>query len=98
MRHELRLPLDDRLMLVKVWSYKVTGNGKRDGGHRIIPVIADVRRPWHDSCRLSEVLYMQRYTASRWRRRRCRSTAAYCSDEPEHLVRFPTAAVNIAYA
>ena len=22
---------------------------QRDGGHRIIPVIADVHRPWHDA-------------------------------------------------
>ena len=43
------LPLDDRLMLVKLWSYKVNGKGKRDGGDRIIPVIADIRRAWHDS-------------------------------------------------
>ena len=43
------LPLDDRLMLVKVWSYERVRERQRDGGYRIIPVIADVGRAWHDT-------------------------------------------------
>ena len=43
------LPLDDRLIAVKVWSYKRVREGQRDGGDRIIPVIADVRRARHDA-------------------------------------------------
>ena len=49
------LPLDDRLIAVKVWSYKRVREGQRDGGYRIIPVIADVGRAWHDGCRRSEL-------------------------------------------
>ena len=35
-------------MFVKVWSVQRVREGQRDGGYRIIPVIADVSSAWHD--------------------------------------------------
>ena len=44
------LPLDDRLIEVKLWSVQErVREGQRDGGYRVVAVIADVGRAWHDA-------------------------------------------------
>ena len=43
------LPLDDRLIVGEGLVVQRVREGQRDGGHRIIPVIADVGRAWHDA-------------------------------------------------
>ena len=43
------LPLDDRLIAGETLVVQGEREGQRDGGYRIIPVIADVGRAWHDA-------------------------------------------------
>ena len=59
------LPLDDRLIAGEALVVQRVREWQRHGGNRIVPVIADVGRAWHDAA--AYLIYHVRTDARRGR-------------------------------
>jgi len=62
---ELRIAVGRQIDVREGLVVQRVREGQRDGGHCIIPVIADVSRAWHDAA--ANLIYQVHTNARRWR-------------------------------